>query len=243
MRIDVVTIFPKMFEPVLGESLIKRALQRGMLQIHLRDLRHYTHDRHHSVDDRPYGGGPGMVMRPEPIVEAVETIRRECRHTPPRGGGRCGVVLMSPEGERLTHAAAQSLAELEHLIIVCGHYEGVDERVKALVVDRTVSIGDYVLTGGELPAMVLIDCVSRFVPGVIGHAEATKEESFVDGILEYPQYTRPPVYRDRAVPGVLRSGDHEQISRWRKLQAVVRTFTHRPDLAGGDASGASKESR
>ena len=229
MRIDVVTIFPEMFAPVLGASIIKRAQEQGRLQIIIRDLRKHTHDRHHSVDDRPYGGGPGMVMKPEPIVEAIEAIRRECGHgerTP-----HCQVILTSPQGERLTNPMAQALATPEHLIIVCGHYEGVDERVKQLVVDRSVSIGDYVLTGGELPAMVLIDSVSRFIPGVIGHAQATHEESFMDGWLEYPHYTRPPVFRALAVPDVLLSGDHGRIAQWRKLQSVARTFTGRPDLA------------
>jgi len=239
MRIDIVTIFPGMFEAVLGASMLKRAQQRGVLRIHLHDLRQHTRDRHRSVDDRPYGGGPGMVMKPEPIVEAVEMIRRDCGHAP---SAPCQVVLMSPEGERLTNAAAQALAGLEHVIVVCGHYEGVDERVKSLVVDRTISIGDYVLTGGELPAMVVVDCLARFIPGVIGHADATKEESFANGGLEYPQYTRPPVYRDHPVPAVLRSGNQGRISRWRKLKAVARTLTHRPDLTEQVSSDTSKES-
>lgn len=228
MQVDVVTIFPEMFRAVLGESIIKRAQARGLLRVTSRDLRAFTHDKRRTVDDRPYGGGPGMVMKPEPLVEAVEAIRRECGH--PVGSVRCQVILMSPQGERLSNARATSLASCEHLIILCGHYEGIDERVKQLVVDRTISIGDYVLTGGELPAMVLIDCVARFLPGVIGHAQATQEESFVNGWLEYPQYTRPPVFRGFSVPEALRSGDHQRIAQWRKLQAVARTLATRPDL-------------
>jgi tRNA (guanine37-N1)-methyltransferase len=226
MLIDVVTIFPKMFPGVLGESILRRAQESGRLRIRVHDLRAYTHDKHRSVDDRPYGGGPGMVMRVEPLFEAVEDLRRGCR--PHR---RCQTVLLSPQGEPLSPRVAQGLSELDHLIVLCGHYEGVDERVRQGLADRAVSIGDYVLTGGELPAMVMIDCLARYVPGVIGHAQATAEESFAEGWLEYPQYTRPPVYRGMAVPEILLSGDHPQIARWRKLQAVARTMALRPDLA------------
>ena len=171
-----------------------------------------------------------MVMRPEPIFEAVETIARSCPQHAERSTPRCQTILMSPAGEPLSSAVAKQLATCHHLIVICGHYEGVDERVKLALVDRSISIGDYVLTGGELPAMVLIDCVARFVPGVIGHARATEEESFASGWLEYPQYTRPPVFRDLEVPKVLRCGDHERIARWRKLQSVARTVRSRPDL-------------
>ncbi|MBI4003610.1 MAG: tRNA (guanosine(37)-N1)-methyltransferase TrmD [Candidatus Omnitrophica bacterium] len=222
MRIDVITIFPEMFKAVLDASIIKRAQEKGVLQIALHDLRDYTHDKHRSVDDRPYGGGPGMVMRPEPIFEAVEAIKP----------ATCRTVLMSPQGERLSTSMAQRLSAVDRLIVICGHYEGVDERVKTLV-DESVSIGDYVLTGGELPAMVLIDAVARFLPGVIGHAQATDEESFAGGLLEYPQYTRPPVFRGMAVPDILLSGDHQQVAHWRKLQSVAKTLQLRPDLQGG----------
>ena len=228
MRIDVVTIFPEMFRAVLGESMIKRAQQKGLLRVIIRDLRAHTHDRRRTVDDRPYGGGPGMVMKPEPLVEAVEAIRNDCGHA--ARGLRCQVILMSPQGTRLTNATVQPLASCEHLTILCGHYEGIDERVQQMVVDRAISIGDYVLTGGELPAMVLIDSLARFIPGVIGHAQATEEESFADGWLEYPHYTRPPVFRHLSVPKVLLSGDHRRIARWRKLQSVARTLVARPDL-------------
>ena len=227
MHIDVVTIFPEMFPAVLGASILKRAQEQGHVTVAVHNLRDYTHDKRRTVDDRPYGGGPGMVMRPEPIFEAVAAIKRACAaHT------ECHTVLLAPQGERLTHALAKELASREHLLLICGHYEGIDERVRHALVDRTVSIGDYVLTGGELPAMVVIDAVARFIPGVIGHAQATEEESFANGWLEYPQYTRPAVFQDMAVPQELRSGDHRRIAAWRKLQAVTRTMTTRPDLIG-----------
>ena len=230
MLIDVITIFPEMFAPVLGASILGRAQAAGRLRIQTHNLRDYTHDRHRSVDDRPYGGGPGMVMRVEPIFEAVEAIRQ--RHCEGHGSrGACETLLMSPSGERLSSPLAETLAGAAHLIIICGHYEGIDERVRELA-SRAISIGDYVLTGGELPAMVLIDAVARFVPGVIGHAQATDEESFKSGWLEYPHYTRPPVFRGLSVPEILRSGNHGRIARWRKLQAVARTLAARPDLAG-----------
>jgi tRNA (guanine37-N1)-methyltransferase len=252
MQVDVITIFPEMFPAVLGASIIKRAQEKGHLRITVHGLRDYTHDKHRTVDGRPYGGGPGMVMKVEPIFEAVEAIRRSCAdHAPLRnnselpptstlGGGpvgpskvSCQTLLMSPQGERHSSSIAQQLATFEHLIIICGHYEGVDERVRVSLVDRAISIGDYVLTGGELPAMVLIDCVARFIPAVIGHEQATDEESFAAGWLEYPQYTRPYVFRKMAVPDVLLSGDHERIARWRKLQSVARTLASRPDLQNG----------
>ena len=235
MRIDVITIFPNMFPPVLGASILQRAQEQRLLHVTVHDLRDYTHDKRRTVDDRPYGGGPGMVMKPEPIFEAVEAIKQKAcvRHAAP--ADVCETILMSPAGEPLSSSLAEQLAQCAHLVVMCGHYEGVDERVKALV-SRSISIGDYVLTGGELPAMVLIDAVARFVPGVIGHDQATEEESFVAGLLEYPQYTRPPVFRSMAVPEVLLSGDHERIATWRKLQSVARTATVRPDLAKTDGT-------
>ena len=228
MEVDVLTIFPEMFAPVLGVSILKRAQERGALTVRVRDLRDFTRDRHRSVDDRPYGGGPGMVMKPEPIFAAVEELRRACAS---HQAGGCETILLSPRGERLTAASAQALAARRHLILVCGHYEGVDERVRLALVDRELSIGDYVLTGGELPALVVIDCVARFLPDVIGHEDATREESFASGWLEYPQYTRPPAFRGLAVPDVLLSGDHEEVAAWRRLQSVERTLAVRPDLA------------
>ena len=242
MVVDVLTIFPEMFPGVLNASILKRAQARGRLRVRVHNLRDYTHDKRRTVDDRPYGGGPGMVMRVEPIAEAVDAIRARCRHlsgarhpgsshaTAREPGTGCETILLSPSGERLTSALAKELAGAAHLVLICGRYEGVDERVKELFIDRSLSIGDYVLTGGELPALVLIDCVARFIPGVIGHRQATVEESFSDGWLEYPQYTRPLVFRKRAVPDILRSGDHGRIARWRKLQAAARTLATRPDL-------------
>jgi tRNA (guanine37-N1)-methyltransferase len=232
MQIDVVTIFPEMFEGVLGVSLLKRAQDRGLVRIAVHDLRRWTHDQRRTVDDRPYGGGPGMVMKPEPIFEAVEALREACGH---RDG--CQTILMSPEGERLNARTAKALSRSEHLLILCGRYEGVDERVKALPVDRVISIGDYVLTGGELPAMVLMDSLLRFLPGVIDNERATEEESFSEGWLEYPHYTRPPVFRNMAVPEVLLSGDHGEIAEWRRQQAVARTLASRPDLITPEVPG------
>ncbi len=232
MRIDVITIFPRMFDAVLGASILKRAQERGCLSIAVHDLRKYTRDKHHSVDDRPYGGGPGMGMMPGPIFEALEDLRRICcTHA-----GGCQTLLMSPRGETLSTDVAQSLARQEHLIIICGHYEGVDERVLSAV-DRSISIGDYVLTGGELPAMVTIDALARFVAGVIGHSQATTEESFADGWLEYPQYTRPKNFQGMAVPEVLLSGNHGQVAAWRRRQAAKHTARLRPDLLQKQRNG------
>ena len=233
MQIDVVTIFPEMFQAVFGVSLLKRAQDRGLVRIAVHDLRRWTHDQRRTVDDRPYGGGPGMVMKPEPIFEAVEALRHSCGHEQ-TGATECQTILMSPEGERLTTPMAMALSRCGHLLVVCGRYEGVDERVKALPVHRVVSIGDYVLTGGELPAMVMIDSLLRFLPGVIDNEHATDEESFSEGWLEYPHYTRPPIFRSMAVPEVLLSGDHRQIAEWRKQQAMARTQAWRPDLAKSD---------
>ena len=231
LQIDIVTIFPTMCAPVLGESIMKRAQASGIVSVVVHDLRDYTHDARRTVDDRPYGGGAGMVLKPEPVFEAVEAIETN-RHgrvaARPRRG--CEVILMSPGGVRLTQTLAQELGRLDHLVVLCGHYEGADERIREALVDREVSIGDYVLTGGELPAMVMIDCVVRLMPGVVGHPRATHEESFADGLLEYPHYTRPAVFRGMAVPEALRDGSHGRVATWRKLQAVARTWRQRPDL-------------
>ena len=234
MQIDILTIFPEMFPPVLGASILKRAQESGRVEIAVHDLRNFTHDKRRTVDDRPYGGGPGMVMRPEPIFEAVEAIRarRGCQRHRAEGRGACETILLSPDGERLSAAVAEELAARAHLLFICGRYEGVDERVRTGLADRALSIGDYVLAGGELPAMVVIDALARFIPGVIGHAQATEQESFADGLLEYPQYTRPPVYRGMAVPQELQTGDHAQIAAWRKQQALAKTMNRRPDLQG-----------
>ena len=218
MRIDVVTLFPELIEPALRTSIIGRAAESGRVQFGIHDLREHGLGRHRSVDDYPYGGGAGMVMRPEPLFAAVEPLRAEGAH----------VVLMDAAGERLTDALARELAGIPHLAFVCGRYEGVDERVRTLV-DRDVSIGDYVVTGGELPALVAIDAVVRLVPGVIAEASHA-DDSFASGLLEYPQYTRPEAFRELAVPPVLLSGNHGEVERWRRREALRRTLERRPDL-------------
>lgn len=218
MRIDVVTLFPELVELPLRISIVGRAVESGLLEFGVHDLRQHGLGRHRSVDDYPYGGGAGMVMRPEPLFEAIEPLRDAGAH----------VILLDPAGERLTDALARNLASLPHLALVCGRYEGIDERVRTLV-DREVSIGDYVLTGGELPALVLIDAVARLVPGVI--AQASHEgDSFASGLLEHPQYTRPEVFRDLPVPPLLLSGHHGAVERWRRQEALRRTHQRRPDL-------------
>jgi len=235
MRIDIITIFPKMFDPILNESIIKRAQNKGKVKICVHDLRDYTADKHRKVDDRPFGGGSGMVMRPEPIFEAVEKIRSQGhkattfrrRRTRLR---RAQVILLCPQGRRLDQDLAKKLAKYKHLILICGHYEGVDERVRQRLVGEEVSIGDYVLTGGELPAMVLVDSVVRLLSGVLGDKNSLNFESFEDNLLEYPQYTRPAKFKDMRVPGVLLCGDHKKIEIWRKKEALKRTKEKRPDL-------------
>ena len=241
MRIDILTIFPAMFGPVLGSSMLKLAQERQGIRIAAHDLRDYTHDKRRTVDDRPYGGGPGMVMRPEPIFEAVEAIEAQAHPAGERGS--CEIVLMSPSGARLTQTLAASLSHREHLLLVCGHYEGVDDRVRQGLIDREVSIGDYVLTGGELPAMVVVDAVVRLIPGVLGDAESTADESFNGGLLEYPQYTRPAVFRGMAVPEVLRTGNHRQVATWRRMQALAKTAAERPDLLAGNTEQRKESTR
>ena len=235
MIADVVTIFPAMIEGALGDGVIARARERGVLDVRAWDLRTFTSDRHRSVDDVPYGGGPGMVMKPEPLFLAVEAIQAE-------RGPASAVVLMTPQGERLTHAVAERLSRLERIIVICGRYEGVDERVADALVTDEVSIGDYVLTGGELPALVLIDAVMRLVPGVVGDAASVEGESFVRGLLDYPHYTRPAVCRGLSVPDVLLSGNHAEIARWRRAEQVRRTARRRPDLLN-DAALSDDERR
>ncbi|MCX7885880.1 MAG: tRNA (guanosine(37)-N1)-methyltransferase TrmD [Verrucomicrobiae bacterium] len=220
MEIDVLTLFPRIFEGPLEESILKRARQSGLVQIRVHNLRDFAHDKHRTVDDRPYGGGPGMLMKPEPIFEAVETLRRQ----------ESCVVLMTPQGTLFTQQRARQFARKPHLIIICGHYEGVDERVRVALVDEEVSIGDYVLTNGALAAAVFVDAVVRLVPGVLGHEQGAEDDSFSSGLLEAPQYTRPVEFRGMRVPDVLLSGDHAAIARWRAEQALLRTRQRRPDL-------------
>ncbi len=220
MRIDVLTLFPPMFAGPLDESIIKRARQTGLLDLRIHNLRDYAHGRHKVVDDRPFGGGPGMLLKPEPIFEAVEDLGRPAAR----------VILFSPAGRTFNQAIARELAGLEHLLLVSGHYEGFDERVREELADDELSIGDYILTNGGLPVMVVIDAVARLLPGVLGDDQSAEEESFSHGLLEYPQYTRPAEFRGMKVPEVLLSGNHAEIARWRAGQARLRTRQRRPDL-------------
>jgi tRNA (guanine37-N1)-methyltransferase len=221
MRFDIITIFPEMMAGFFSGGVAKRALKRRLLQVYVHDLRDYTHDRHKQVDDRPFGGGEGMVLKPEPIFEAVEAVRRNKRSR---------VFLLSPQGTRLDSALARKLARVPQLILICGRYEGVDERVGRHLVDGEISIGDYVLTGGEPAAWVVMDTVSRFIPGVVGKGESVRRDSFFEGLLDFPQYTRPRVFRGMKVPQVLFSGNHAKISDWRRREALKRTRKLRPDL-------------
>ncbi len=222
MRVDVVTIFPLILEVVLDESILGIARRKGALETHLHDLRDWTTDRHRQVDDEPYGGGPGMVMKPEPFFRAVRELRRG-------PAPETTVVLLSPQGRRLDQPFVTELADLPHLVLLCGRYEGFDERVRTLA-DLELSIGDYVLSGGELPALVVVDAIARLLPGVLGHEDSAAMDSFSDGLLEHPTYTRPPVWEGLEVPEVLRTGDHARIAAWRREKARERTERTRPDL-------------
>lgn len=220
MRVDVLTLFPGMFDGPMRESMMWKARDLGLLDLHIHDIRDYTTDKHRSVDDTPYGGGGGMVLRVDVVVRAVEAL----------AAPDAPVILMSPQGRKLSHAVAKELAGLERFAILCGHYEGVDERVRDLVITDEISIGDYVLTGGELAAMVTIDAAVRHIPGVLGAAGAADTDSHANGLLEGPHYTRPPVYRGLDVPPVLQEGDHARIMRWRHVEGLRRTWARRPDL-------------
>ena len=223
MRIDIITIFPDMFSAVLGESIIKRAQQKGKVDIFVHDLRRYSLDKHHKVDDRPFGGGSGMVIQAEPIFRAVQAIKKKVK-------GRAKVILLCPQGKSFNQGYAKKLSKCSNLIFICGHYEGVDERVRQYLADDEISIGDYVLTGGELPAMVLVDSIVRLIPGVLGDKNSLNFESFEGNLLEYPQYSRPAKFRKWLVPEILVSGAHDKISAWRKSEALKRTRQRRPDL-------------
>jgi tRNA (guanine37-N1)-methyltransferase len=220
MRIDILTLFPEMFTGAIDESMVKIARKKGLVDINVHDLRDWTDDRHRTADDKPYGGGPGMVMKVEPVDRALTELR---------AGGTPKVILLTPQGERFDQNLARELSALEHIILVCGHYEGFDERIRSLV-DREISIGDYILTCGEIPAMVVSDAAIRLIPGVLGDEECLVDESFENGTLEYPQYTRPAEYRKMCVPEVLRCGDPKKVEKWRRTQAEIRTRARRPDL-------------
>ncbi len=231
MTIDVLTLFPKMFEKILDESILKRAQNKGLLRMKIHNLRDWTFDSHHSADDKPFGGGPGMVMKIEPVYLALTTIlnKKVTSNQKPVTRKRTKVILLTPQGKRLDQKIVKRLAEEKRLVLICGHYEGVDERIRNFI-DEEISIGDYILTCGEIPALALIDSVTRLIPGVLGDDESLRLESFESDLLEYPQYTRPADFMGMEVPQVLLSGDHERIKQWRKKEAVQRTHERRPDL-------------
>ena len=222
IRFDVLSIFPEMLVSPLSFSLLKKAQEKGLLEVYLHDIRDWAEDKHKMTDDAPYGSGCGMVMKVEPVEKALAAVKNLERETL--------VVLMTPQGETLNQEIAKELAEKDQVIIICGRYEGVDERIREHLTDREISIGDYILTGGELSALVLIDAVSRFIPGVLGNSESALSESFSHGFLEYPQYTRPAEYKGWKVPEVLASGNHAEIERWRRYESLKRTYKRRPDL-------------
>ena len=221
MDIDILTLFPEVFQSAFSFGILKRAIDQKLVSIAVHNIRDYTHDKHHTVDDYPYGGGAGMVLKPDPIFEAVESIK---------GEGDVPVILLSPQGRPFCQKVARELATCRRLILICGHYEGVDERVSEHLATDEISIGDYVLSGGEPAAIVVVDGVVRLLPGVLGSAESLLDDSHVGGLLEYPQYTRPALFREWLVPEVLLSGDHAQVAKWRREQAILRTMKRRPDL-------------
>ncbi|WP_426428814.1 tRNA (guanosine(37)-N1)-methyltransferase TrmD [Staphylococcus equorum] len=221
MRIDYLTLFPGMFEGVLNQSILKRAQEKDLLQVNTVDFRHFAENKHNQVDDYPFGGGQGMVLKPEPIFNAMDSIERT---------EDTRVILMCPQGRPFTQAIANELSQAEHLVFICGHYEGYDERIREHLVTDEISMGDYVLTGGELPAMVMTDAVVRLLPDVLGNQQSHMDDSFQDGLLEFPQYTRPRIYKDLNVPDVLLSGNHAHIDNWRHEQKILRTWEKRPDL-------------
>jgi tRNA (guanine37-N1)-methyltransferase len=223
LQFDIVTIFPRMIEAALAEGIVARALQRGLLRVKVRDLRDFTDDRHRTVDDVPYGGGPGMVMKPEPIFRAVEAIAGE-------GGAPQAIVLVSPHGRQFTQAEAARLSALDRVTILCGRYEGIDDRVREGLATEELSIGDFVVSGGELPALIIIDTVARLIPGVVGDEDSVAGDSFSRGLLDFPHFTRPAEFRDLKVPDVLVSGHHGEIRKWRKRQALELTLDRRPEL-------------
>jgi tRNA (guanine37-N1)-methyltransferase len=222
MRFDVFTLFPETFTPYLQVSILQKAAERGLVEIALHNIRDWAHDKHHTTDDTPYGGGGGMVMKPEPVFEAVESVLG------PQPAGP--VILLTPQGRVFNHGLAEELVQNQRIALLCGRYEGVDERIREHLVSDEISIGDYVLTGGELPAMIIIDAVSRLIPGVLGDPGGAADDSHASGLLEYPHYTRPPEFRGQTVPEVLLSGDHAKIEQWRREQSLLRTLKRRPEL-------------
>ena len=234
MRFDVFTLLPDTFTPYLQASILQKASERGLVEFRVHNIRDYTHDRHHTTDDTPYGGGGGMVMKPEPVFEAVESVLG--------AAPTCPVILMTPQGRVFNQKIAIELAGHSQIALVCGRYEGVDERIREHLVSDEISIGDYVLTGGELPALILIDAIARLLPGVLGDPDGAMDDSHASGVLEYPHYTRPPEFRGWGVPEALLSGDHGRIARWRREQSLLRTLAKRPDLLeSADLSEADKK--
>jgi tRNA (guanine37-N1)-methyltransferase len=228
MQFEVFTVLPEVFPPYLESSILKRAIERGMIDVRVHNIRDYTHDKHHTTDDTPYGGGGGMVMKPEPIFEAVESVMQ--RAADPSQHRPDPIILLSPQGRVFTQRLAEELSRHARIALICGRYEGVDERVREHLVTDEISVGDYVLTGGELPALTLIDALARLIPGVLGDPTGAEDDSHSMGLLEYPHYTKPSEFRGWKVPEVLASGDHGRIDRWRREQALLRTLAQRPDL-------------
>jgi len=228
VEIDILTLFPQMFQSPFGIGIFKRAIDRKLVRVNIHNIRDYTHDKHHTVDDYAYGSGAGMVLKPEPIFEAVEAVKSDI--SPEQGGDAMPIILLTPQGRLFSQQVAQELSKCGHLILICGRYEGVDERIREHLVTDELSIGDYVLSGGELAAMVVVDAMVRLLPGVLGSETSALNDSHTTRLLEYPQYTRPAVYRGWAVPEVLLSGNHAQIAEWQQEQAVIRTLERRPDL-------------
>lgn len=232
MRFDIITIFPEIFSGVFDFGIVRRAVEAGLIEIQIHDLRDYTQDRHRQVDDRPFGGGAGMVMKPEPLFRAVEAVTE--------GAGDASVVMLSPQGRMFTQAIAEEYSLKPRVVLMCGRYEGVDERVVDHLITDEVSVGDYVLSGGEIPAMTIVDAVTRLIPGALGCEQSTERESFADGLLDYPHYTRPADFRGMKAPDVLLSGNHVEIDRWRRRKAIEKTLRRRPDLLEGRALSADE---
>ncbi|MFC1983448.1 tRNA (guanosine(37)-N1)-methyltransferase TrmD [Chloroflexota bacterium] len=230
MQIDILTLFPQMFQGPFSTGIFQRAIDHKLVGVNIHNIRDYTHDKHHTVDDYAYGGGAGMVLKPDPVFEAVESVKSSISIN--KGAGELPVILLTPQGRLFSQEIALELSKYSHLILVCGRYEGVDERIREHLVTDEISIGDYVLSGGELGAMVVVDAVVRLLPGVLGSEASPLDDSHSSGLLEYPQYTRPAVYRGWSVPEVLLSGNHAQIAKWRREQAIIRTLERRPELLG-----------
>ncbi len=235
MQFDVFTLLPEVFPSYLETSILKRACDRGLIDVRVHNIRDYTHDKHHVTDDTPYGGGGGMVMKPEPVFEALETVlgltsTEESNQTPPAPASNIPIILLTPQGRVFNQSIAKELSAYPHIALVCGRYEGIDERIREHLVTDEISIGDYVLTGGEIPALILIDAISRMLPNVLGDPTGAEDDSHAMGLLEYPHYTRPPEFRGWKAPDVLLSGDHAKIDKWRRQQALERTFRKRPDM-------------